>query len=79
MNWRDELASAFAKKQEELAEKGFHEQQFQWEASKFYDEIAQPALNAVAVSCARTAAAPKCGACHRRCSSVRRPWSTVSA
>ena len=49
MNWRDELAAAFARKQEEAAEKGFHEQQFQWEANKFFDEIVQPALNSVAV------------------------------
>ena len=32
-----------------LAEKGFHEQQFLWEAGKFFDEIVQPALNSVAV------------------------------
>ena len=49
MNWREELAAAFLKKREEKAEKGFHEQQIQWETNKFFDEVVQPALNAIAV------------------------------
>jgi hypothetical protein len=65
MSWRDELTSAFAKKQEEIAEKGFHEQQFLWEAGKFFDEVVQPGLNSVA-------------GCLHPCSSVVRRSSTPS-
>jgi hypothetical protein len=49
VDWKEALAAAFVKKHEELTEKEFQEKQFLWESKVFFDDVATPGLNAVAV------------------------------